>query len=159
MTDTVDRETRSRIMASVRRFGTRPELAVRRSLHRRGFRFRTSDRLLPGSPDLKLSRYRAVIFVNGCFWHRHDGCRYATMPASNHEWWVEKFTRNVARDVDKTRKLREAGWRVMVVWECILRNEGSDFDRIIDRLADWIRSDSPLASIPPLQRSSAHLTA
>ena len=148
MTDTVDRATRTRIMSSVRRYNTKPELVVRSALHRLGFRFRTSDRRLPGSPDLKLSRYQAVIFVNGCFWHRHDGCRFATIPASNRAWWVEKFTRNVARDAEKTRQLREAGWRVMVVWECVLRDKGSKRDRAIEHLADWIRSDIVMGTIP-----------
>ena len=156
MTDTVDRVTRSRIMASVRRFDTRPEMLVRQSLHRLGFRYRTSDRGLPGSPDLKLTRYRAVVFVNGCFWHRHVGCRYATMPASNREWWVEKFTRNVARDAEKTRRLLKAGWRVMIVWECALRNRGVDRNRAIDELSEWIRSGVTTGVIPvtPPVRSS-----
>ena len=148
MTDNVDRETRSRIMSSVRRYNTRPELIVRSSLHRLGFRFRISDRRLPGSPDIKLSRYRAVVFVNGCFWHRHDGCRFATMPASNREWWAEKFSKNVARDAEKTRQLRESGWRVMIVWECAVRDKGSKRDRAIKQLSDWIRSDIMMGTIP-----------
>ena len=148
MTDTVDRKTRSRMMASVRRFDTRPEMVVRRSLHRLGFRYRTSDRRLPGSPDLKLTRYRAVVFVNGCFWHRHQGCRYATMPASNREWWAKKFTRNLSRDNEKTRQLLEAGWRVVVVWECALRDGGPQRARTIEELAAWIRSDVATGTIP-----------
>ncbi|MYK33521.1 MAG: DNA mismatch endonuclease Vsr [Boseongicola sp. SB0670_bin_30] len=148
MTDTVDRQTRSRIMTSVRRFDTKPEMVVRQSLHRIGFRFRTSDRSLPGSPDHKLSRYGAVVFVNGCFWHHHRGCRYATTPASNRAWWADKFARNVARDADKIRRLREAGWRVVVVWECAVRNEGPERDRAINQLADWIRSGNGSAEIP-----------
>ena len=149
MTDTVDCETRSRMMAAVRRVNTRPEMVVRQSLHRIGFRFRTSDRSLPGSPDLKLSRYGAVVFVNGCFWHRHRGCRYATMPASNRTWWADKFARNVERDADKTRQLREAGWRVMVVWECAVRDEGPERDHAIRQLADWIRQGDGIGMIPP----------
>lgn len=148
MTDTVDRETRSRIMGSVRRFDTRPEMVVRHSLHRRGFRYRTSDRRLPGSPDLKLTKYRAVVFVNGCFWHRHEGCRYATMPAANREWWAEKFRRNVSRDGENSQRLREAGWRVMTVWECALRHEGPELDAAIDELSTWIRSGVSLGTIP-----------
>lgn len=141
MTDTVDRQTRSRIMASVRRADTRPEMFVRKALHRLGFRYRISDRGLPGSPDLKLTKHRAVIFVNGCFWHRHEGCRYATMPSTNRAWWIEKFTKNTARDVEKTRQLLDAGWRVLVVWECVLRKEGPERDRAIDQLVAWIRSE------------------
>lgn len=156
MTDTVDRETRSRMMAAVRRFDTRPEMVVRHSLHRLGFRYRTSDRALPGSPDLKLTRYRAVIFVNGCYWHRHDGCRYATTPSSNQNWWMEKFARNVSRDIKKRRQLLQAGWRVMVVWECALRNAGVERDRALDELAAWIRSGTRTGTIPdtPSVRSS-----
>lgn len=142
MTDTVDGQTRSRMMASVRRVDTTPEVVVRHALHRLGFRYRISDRGLPGSPDLKLTRYRVVVFVNGCFWHRHEGCRYATMPATNRDWWAEKFTRNVSRDAEKTRQLLDAGWRVLVVWECALRNKGFERDRAIDRLVRWIRSDA-----------------
>ena len=148
MTDTVSRETRSRIMASVGRRDTRPELVVRQSLHRLGFRYRVSDRSLPGSPDLKLSRYRTVIYVNGCFWHRHSGCRYATIPASNREWWVEKFAQNVARDRSKIQQNRKAGWRVMVVWECAVRNDGTVRARAIHQLAQWIRSDVSTGMIP-----------
>ena len=147
MTDTVDRKTRSRMMASVRRVDTRPEMVVRHALHRLGFRYRISDRGLPGSPDLKLTRYRAVVFVNGCFWHRHEGCRYATMPASNWDWWAAKFNRNVSRDAEKTRQLLDAGWRVLVVWECALRNDGSARDRAIEQLVAWIQSDVTSAVI------------
>ena len=154
MTDTVDRETRSRMMAAVRRLNTRPEMVVRQSLHRIGFRFRTSDRTLPGSPDLKLSRYGAVIFINGCFWHRHGGCHYATTPVSNRAWWMEKFARNVERDASKLRQLREAGWRVMVVWECAVRKEGPERDRTIIELSNWIRGGGGSAEIPLSSRPS-----
>lgn len=148
MSDTVDRQTRSRIMRAVPRLHTHPELLVRRGLHRLGFRFRVADRRLPGSPDLKLTRYRAVVFVNGCFWHRHDGCRYATMPATNRGWWQGKFAANVLRDAKKVRQLLDAGWRVMVVWECALRQGGSRRDDVIDQLAAWIRGDDATGAIP-----------
>ena len=158
MTDTVDQATRSRMMASVGRVDTGPEMVVRRALHRRGFRYRISDRGLPGSPDLKLTRYRAVVFVNGCFWHRHDGCRYATLPSSNREWWAEKFAGNVSRDTEKTRQLLKAGWRVMVVWECALRGIGSERDRVIQQLAGWIRSGLSTGTIPRSPRASLSVT-
>ena len=141
MVDTVDRQTRSRIMASVRGRDTRPEMFVRRGLHRLGFRFRVDSRDMPGSPDLKLTRHRAVIFVHGCFWHRHDGCRYASMPRSNVDFWVEKFTRNVERDRENERQLLKMGWRVIVVWECTLRRRNVDRARPIEQLADWVRGD------------------
>ena len=135
-------------MASVRRVDTRPEMIVRKSLHRLGFRYRISDRGLPGSPDLKLTRFRVVVFVNGCFWHRHDGCRYATTPSSNRDWWVEKFTQNVSRDAEKTQRLLRAGWRVLVVWECAVRRPGAKRDRNLDRLAELIRSNARIGTIP-----------
>ena len=148
MTDIVDRKTRSRIMASVPRYDTSPELVLRSSLHRLGFRFRTSDRSLPGSPDIKLSRYRAVIFVHGCFWHRHKGCRYTTTPVTNRAWWMTKFAQNVARDRAKIDELRVLGWRVMVVWACTLRRGGSGIDQAIQQITDWIRSDATMGMVP-----------
>ena len=148
MSDTVDRQTRSRIMRAVPRLHTHPEMVVRRELHRLGFRFRVGDRRLPGSPDVKLSRYHAVLFVNGCFWHRHDGCRYATMPASNRAWWASKFAANVSRDARKVQQLVDAGWRVMVVWECALRAGGPRREKVIKELAAWIRSEYTIGTIP-----------
>lgn len=155
MSDTVDRQTRSRIMRAVPRLHTHPELLVRHGLHRLGFRFRVADRRLPGSPDLKLSRYRAVVFVNGCFWHRHEGCRYATTPASNREWWEGKFAANVSRDAKKVGELLDAGWRVMVVWECALRRGGPPRDDVIDQLAAWIRGGDAIGAIPHRSPSRA----
>lgn len=148
MSDTVDRTTRSRIMRAVPRLHTHPELLVRRGLHRLGFRYRVGDRRLPGSPDVKLSRYRAVMFVNGCFWHRHESCRYATMPASNRAWWASKFAANVSRDARKVQELLDASWRVMVVWECALRAEGPPLENVINELAAWIREGDAVGTIP-----------
>lgn len=142
MSDAVSRDSRSKIMAAVRQRDTGPEMVVRRSLHRHGFRFRVSDRRLPGSPDITLSRYRVVIFVNGCFWHRHHSCRFATTPRSNGAWWAEKFARNIERDRDKKRQLLEIGWRVMVVWECAVRKNGPLRMEAIDALMEWIRGDA-----------------
>lgn len=148
MSDIVDRTTRSRIMRAVPRRHTHPELLVRRGLHRLGFRYRVGDRRLPGSPDVKLSRYRAVVFVNGCFWHRHESCRYATMPASNRAWWASKFAANVSRDARKIQELLDASWRVMVVWECALRAEGPPRENVINELAAWIREGDAVGTIP-----------
>lgn len=118
MTDIVDRVTRSRMMAGIRGGNTLPELAVRRHLHGRGFRFRLHVRDLPGRPDIVLPKYRAAIFVHGCFWHRHPGCRFATTPATRRAFWQAKFRENVERDHRQQRTLRSAGWRVLVIWEC-----------------------------------------
>lgn len=127
MTDIVDAATRSRIMASIRGKNTRPELLVRRGLHRVGVRFRLHVRDLPGRPDLVFPKYRAVLFVHGCFWHRHDSCRLAYTPSANSGKWLDKFEANVERDRRQVAALQTAGWRVLVVWECLLRsNDHSD---------------------------------
>lgn len=115
---------RRRIMRRVRGRDTGPELAVRRFLHRAGYRFRLHDRRLPGSPDLVLRRHRTVVFVHGCFWHRHRGCRRTTTPKTRREFWRRKFTANVARDAAAVRALETLGWRVVVVWECRTRSSG-----------------------------------
>lgn len=121
MTDVVSQAVRSRMMSSIRGRDTRPEMIVRRYLHRCGFRYRLHDRSLPGAPDLVLPRYRAVIFVHGCFWHRHAGCRFAATPANNHEFWRQKLSDNIERDQRTIQKLLHDDWRVIVVWECGIR--------------------------------------
>lgn len=127
MTDIVDTATRSRIMASIRGKDTKPELLVRRGLHRIGVRFRLHVRDLPGRPDLVFPKYRTVLFVHGCFWHRHDSCWLAYTPSANSSKWLDKFEANVERDRRQVAALQKAGWRVLVVWECLLRsNDLSD---------------------------------
>lgn len=112
-------------------------MLVRRELHRLGFRFRLHDPRLPGKPDLVLRKHSAVIFVHGCYWHRHEGCRYATTPATRREFWLTKFEANVQRDRREQESLRAAGWRVFVVWECALRrNIESAIVRLVDALTD-----------------------
>lgn len=129
--DTVDKETRSKIMGSVRQRDTGPELCLRKALHRMGFRYRLHDKKLPGSPDLVFPKYKAVIFVHGCFWHRH-GCKKTTTPSSRNEFWEAKFKANVERDSKNVRDLEGAGWRVMIVWECELNKfvEGDLLEKI-----------------------------
>lgn len=122
MTDIVSPEVRSRMMSGIRAKNTRPELVLRRALHALGFRYRLHVRNLPGKPDLVFPKYRAIIQVHGCFWHRH-GCSKTTNPASNSEFWQMKFARNVDRDREVERRLRELGWRVGIVWECEIANE------------------------------------
>lgn len=107
-------------MSRIRGKDTQPELALRKALHRQGFRYRLHDAGLPGKPDLVLPRYKTVVFVHGCFWHRHEGCSIATTPKSNTQFWTDKFERNVARDIRSQALLEELGWRVFVVWECEL---------------------------------------
>lgn len=106
-------------MSGIRGKNTEPELIVRSFLHRAGLRFRLHAKL-PGKPDLVLPRYRTAVFVHGCFWHRHEGCRYAAAPATNATFWREKFDENVRRDAAVRRRLKELGWVVQVVWECQL---------------------------------------
>lgn len=120
MTDIVDRPTRSRMMAGIRGKNTTPELAVRRELHRRGFRFRLHSSELPGRPDVVLPKYRAVILVHGCFWHRHQ-CQLFKWPSTNCQTWREKLEANVIRDANNARSLRRQGWRTLVIWECALK--------------------------------------
>lgn len=120
MVDSLSPTERSERMSRIRSKDTAPEVALRRALHALGFRFRLHRKDLPGRPDIVLPRHRVVIFVHGCFWHRHVGCGIATTPKSNTAFWVEKFERNVARDVRSIERLEAQGWRVIVVWECEL---------------------------------------
>lgn len=139
MTDIVDSQTRSRMMAGIRGKDTEPELALRRSLHALGFRYRLHVKGIPGKPDLVLPKYKAVIFVHGCFWHRHPGCRYATTPSTRPDFWAAKFDANVARDKAVQTVLVQKGWRVATVWECALRTDLSvAFTR--DKLSTWLRN-------------------
>jgi DNA mismatch endonuclease (patch repair protein) len=119
--DTVDTKTRSKIMKSVPQKETKPEMRLRKALHWMGFRYRLHDKKLPGSPDLVFPKYKAVIFVHGCFWHRH-GCKQTTTPATRKDFWRAKFDANAERDKKNVSDLESAGWRVMTVWECELKN-------------------------------------
>ena len=108
-------------MAAIKGKDTKPEMIVRKYLFSRGLRFRVQVRKLPGNPDIVLPKYKTVIFVNGCFWHGHEGCRYFRLPKSNVEFWKEKIERNVARDVRNEAELKALGWRVVRVWECEIK--------------------------------------
>lgn len=144
MADIVDTATRSRMMAGIRGSNTQPELRLRRELHALGFRYRLNDRRLPGAPDIVLPRYGAVIFVHGCFWHRHAACRFATTPVSREEFWSAKFKANVERDQRNQEKLLELGWRVGTVWECALNRKAAN---PAERVARWITSRRPILTI------------
>lgn len=126
---------RSALMQKVRQRHTKPELIVRRTVHALGYRFRLHRKDLPGSPDLALPKHKIAIFVHGCFWHRHPGCRLASTPKSNSEFWNDKFRRNVERDSRKETELRDLGWRVMVVWECETRDP-ENLRRLIKNFID-----------------------
>lgn len=127
------------MMAGIRGRDTLPEVRLRSALHRRGFRFRLHDRSLPGRPDIVLPRWRAVVEVHGCFWHRHAGCRFATTPSTRPEFWSTKFDANVIRDRRNREALLLADWRVATIWECAVR--GALVDDVADRLADWLASE------------------
>jgi DNA mismatch endonuclease (patch repair protein) len=117
-------------MAAIRGRNTSPEIRVRRLLHRLSYRFRLHRRDLPGSPDVVLSKHRTVVFVHGCFWHRHPGCRYTTTPKTRADFWTQKFKQNMERDHRQQQQLREMGWSVMVIWECELRDLSSLTERL-----------------------------
>lgn len=134
MADVVDAATRSRMMAGIKGKNTRPEMVVRRALHKAGFRFRLHVKDLPGKPDIVLPKHRAVIFVHGCFWHGH-GCRNFKWPKTREAWWREKIGKNVERDRLKIEELWNAGWKVETIWECDIRVRGeSAVDKIAHRL-------------------------
>ncbi|MCY3825742.1 MAG: DNA mismatch endonuclease Vsr [Nitrospinae bacterium] len=139
MTDIVDKQRRSKMMSKIRGRNTVPELVVRRIAHKLGLRFRLHRKDLPGCPDLVFPKYRLVVFVHGCFWHRHEGCQYAYKPKSRIEFWTEKFASNVARDRRNEEALRNLGWRVLVIWECETKNEGS----VKQNLTKYINRDDP----------------
>ncbi|MCY3883495.1 MAG: DNA mismatch endonuclease Vsr [Gammaproteobacteria bacterium] len=120
--DTVSTEKRREIMQRIRSTNSKAELQVRSALHASGFRFRIHNKKLPGTPDIVLPKYRTVIMVHGCFWHRHQNCRLSTVPKTNTEFWIEKFDRNVQRDQVNLEKLKDAGFEVIVLWECELRS-------------------------------------
>jgi len=133
--DKLDKESRSRLMAKVKSKNTGLEKGVRSLLHSLGFRFRLHRRGLPGTPDVILPKYRTVILAHGCFWHRHPGCKLAATPASNTDFWREKFAKNVERDAKQIAALEQVGWKVVVVWECELK----DTPRLAARLIQELR--------------------
>ncbi|MCY4150462.1 MAG: very short patch repair endonuclease [Gammaproteobacteria bacterium] len=138
MIDNVSPSTRSRMMRAIPSKNTKPELSLRKGLFRAGFRFRLHRKNLAGKPDIVLTKYNAVIFVHGCFWHRHEGCSLATMPSSHKDYWMRKFDSNVERDNRNREQLISSGWRVAIVWECGLRKHP---DRVISDVAHWLKND------------------
>ncbi len=130
MTDVLTKEQSSRCMQAIRGKDTHPEKVVRSLLHQMGYRFRLHRKDLPGTPDIVLPRHRTIVEVAGCYWHRHPGCRYATVPKKNTKFWTKKFEENVARDKRVRRQLRRRGWRVLTVWECQLKRPA----RVAERL-------------------------
>ena len=146
MTDNVDQQTRSRMMAGIRGKDTRPEMALRRAMHARGFRYRLHATGLPGRPDLVLPKYGSVVFVHGCFWHRHPGCRYTSIPSTRPDFWQTKFEVNVVRDNAARGALLIAGWRVATVWDCAVRRP-QQVEFAVNLLAAWLRSGAAESEI------------
>jgi DNA mismatch endonuclease (patch repair protein) len=141
MTDIVDVKTRSRMMAGIRGRNTRPEMILRRGLHRLGFRYKLHSRELPGKPDMVFPKYRAIILVNGCFWHKHD-CHLFRWPASRTEFWKEKITMNTLRDARNLAVYQEKKWRVLIVWECALKGKLKlPFNELLHTTANWLQFD------------------
>ena len=133
MADVHSPETRSYNMSRIHGKNTKPEEKVRKYLFSKGFRYRKNDKRLPGKPDIVLPKYRSVIFINGCFWHMHQGCKYFVWPKSNVDFWREKILKNVERDKQQKKALIERGWNVIVVWECELKkNQFEDTMRAVE---------------------------
>lgn len=146
MADVHSSETRSYNMSRIRNKDTTPEELVRKHLFSKGFRYRKNDARLPGKPDIVLSKYKAVIFVNGCFWHGHTGCRYFVWPKNNSEFWREKIIGNIARDQKNYELLRELGWHVFVIWECELKRSVREktLDSLINNIKQGLQSATNL---------------
>lgn len=150
MADRFTPEHRSKIMAAVRSRDTVPERKVRSIAHRLGFRFSLRRSDLPGRPDLVFPRLRSVIFVHGCFWHRHPGCSRASSPATNRAFWEAKFERNILRDADTLAQLHSLGWKSLVVWECDLKEP----DDLARRIKGFLIA--PLSEVPPSPKNGVH---
>jgi DNA mismatch endonuclease (patch repair protein) len=146
VTDVVDNVTRSQMMAGIRGKNTKPERVIRTALHSAGFRYRVHVTDLPGTPDIVFPKYKAVILVHGCFWHRHSGCWWTTTPSTNTEFWLAKFDQNVKRDAKNISDLRGLGWRVAVVWECSLRLQQQE--DVALALGKWLKGVSPKLVLP-----------
>ena len=123
-------EQRSRNMSAIKSKNTKPEIKVRKVLHSMGYRFRLHSKNLPGSPDIVLPKYKTVIFVHGCFWHRHQNCKYASTPKTRQEFWNKKFNENINRDKINQENLSSKGWKIIIVWECEIKDKDFDLNRL-----------------------------
>lgn len=138
MSDTLTNEQRHHCMSQIRSKNTKPEVLVRKELFRRGYRYRINVSKLPGKPDIVLPKYKTVIFVNGCFWHGHEGCKHFVLPKSNVEYWQAKIRSNQRRDKNAIIMLQQIGWNVITIWECNLT--GSLFLETIDKIEDALHN-------------------
>lgn len=138
MADVHTKETRSYNMAQIKSKNTKPEMLVRKFLFSKGFRYRLHDKKLPGKPDIILSKYKTVIFVHGCFWHGHEGCKYFVIPKTRTEWWLAKINRNIANDLKTQQALQNAGWKIINIWECELKS--TKIEASLQNLIEFIYS-------------------
>ncbi|MFQ5642324.1 MAG: very short patch repair endonuclease [Thiogranum sp.] len=142
MTDVVDRETRSRMMSGIRGKNTRPELVIREALFAKGLRYRLHVKDLPGKPDLVFPKYKAVIFIHGCFWHHHD-CHLFKWPSTRPEFWKKKIDRNVEVDKRNYAALKAEKWRILTVWECAIKGKTKlCFESVIDEIVKWLKTEN-----------------
>lgn len=146
MADVFDSIKRSEIMSHIRSKNTKPEVTLRKALFAEGFRYRINDKRLAGKPDIVLPKYKTVIFVHGCFWHGHEGCRYANMPKTNVEYWAEKIKRNKKRDQTELEALSSDGWHVIVVWECEIKTK-ERLNATTEKLVDLLRRHHSSATL------------
>lgn len=142
--DIWDKKKRSEVMSKIRSKNTKPELTFRKALFARGFRYRVNDKRLPGKPDIVLPKFKTVIFLHGCFWHKHENCKYAYTPKTNTKFWVDKITSNKERDKINMEKLTALGWNILIVWECEVRHKYKhNITPLIDRISDEILTQTP----------------
>jgi DNA mismatch endonuclease (patch repair protein) len=148
MVDIVDSKTRSKMMSGIKGKNTRPEIIIRKRLHALGYRFRIHRRDLPGSPDVVLPKYKAVILINGCYWHGHN-CRLFKWSKTRSEFWRQKIIGNIQRDERNLVQLRKLGWRICVVWECETKGVGEErLDNVVSSLVAWLSSDNNTLHLP-----------
>lgn len=150
MADVMTPEQRSRCMAAIKGKDTKPEIIVRKYLFSRGLRYRVNSHKLPGSPDLVFKKYKTVVFIDGCFWHGHEGCKYYRLPKSNVEFWKRKIAMNIARDYANNVDLKLAGWRVLRLWECEIKTKANR-DARLERLYHEITLGGKPAKYEPVQ--------
>lgn len=143
--DNKSAEQRRENMSHIRSTNTKPEEIVRKYLFSKGFRYRKNDKRYPGKPDIVLPKYRTLVYINGCFWHQHVGCKYAAIPKSNQEYWLPKLVRNTERDEKVHQEAIEAGWRVIIVWECSIK--GKSRNQALESLTEYILSEPDIAGI------------
>jgi DNA mismatch endonuclease (patch repair protein) len=137
MADVHDKKTRSFNMSRIRSKDTGPEILVRKFLFGKGFRYKLHDKMLPGKPDLVFPKYKTVIFIHGCFWHGHEGCKYFVIPKTRRKWWIEKINRNKQLDAEHNKELKNMGWNIVTVFECRLRPKNRD--RTLNQLATKLK--------------------